>query len=85
MFARYPIGLAPDHTLFLWQDHQVVRDRYLSLDCPVFEGLFDFCRLYTGASIGEPEALGYSAVDARTWGGKYVFPQMFRLCFKFFS
>lgn len=28
-----------------------------STDCPVFDGLYDFCRLYTGASLGAPRLL----------------------------
>lgn len=26
----------------------------IEMDCPIFYGLFDFCRLYAGASIGAP-------------------------------
>ena len=39
---------APDRLLRFGVEH----------DCPVFHGLFDFCRLYAGASIGAADAAG---------------------------
>ena len=39
-------------------------------DCPVFGGLFDFCRLYAGASIQAAARLNSGAADvAINWGG----------------
>jgi histone deacetylase 1/2 len=45
-------------------------DRYLSEDCPVFDGLFPFCQLYAGASIEGAKKLNHGLVDiAINWGG----------------
>lgn len=34
------------------EDYQLEMQRFqLGEDCPVFEGLFDFCQLYTGGSL----------------------------------
>jgi acetoin utilization deacetylase AcuC-like enzyme len=39
-------------------------------DCPVFDGLFDFCRLYSGASIEGARAIGSGHSDiAINWSG----------------
>ena len=39
-------------------------------DCPVFEGLFDFCRLYAGASIEGAVKLNHGLCDiAINWAG----------------
>ncbi|KAK9815875.1 hypothetical protein WJX72_011119 [[Myrmecia] bisecta] len=39
-------------------------------DCPVFEGLFDFCRLYAGASIEAAVKLNHGLCDiAINWSG----------------
>ena len=45
-------------------------ERYLSEDCPVFEGVFPFCQLYAGASIEGAKKLNHGLVDiAINWGG----------------
>lgn len=45
----------------LTQDNIQQLQRFnLQEDCPIFHGVFDFCRKYTGASIGE-EALPFIA------------------------
>jgi len=42
----------------------------LQEDCPIFEGVFDFCRKYTGASIDGCVKLNHGAVDiAINWAG----------------
>jgi len=39
-------------------------------DCPVFDGLYDFCRLYTGASITGATRLNHGLSDvAINWAG----------------
>ena len=39
-------------------------------DCPVFDGLFDFCRLYTGASLDGAVKLNHGLCDiAINWSG----------------
>lgn len=39
-------------------------------DCPVFEGLFDFCSMYTGASLEGAMKLNNNACDiAINWSG----------------
>lgn len=39
-------------------------------DCPVFDGLFDFCRLYAGASIEAAVKLNHGLCDvAINWSG----------------
>lgn len=42
----------------------------LDLDCPIFPGMFDFCRLYTGASIEGAMKLNAQQYDvAINWAG----------------
>ena len=39
-------------------------------DCPVFDGLFDFCQLYAGASIEAAHKLNHGLCDiAINWAG----------------
>lgn len=40
-------------------------------DCPVFEGMYDFCRLYTGASVEAARKLmsGYTDIAINYSGG----------------
>eukprot|EP00939_MAST-03C_sp_MAST-3C-sp1_P003317 g3317.t1 len=39
-------------------------------DCPVFDGLFDFCKLYTGASLGAAVKLNHGLADiCVNWAG----------------
>ena len=39
-------------------------------DCPIFEGLFDFCRLYAGASIEAAVKINHGLCDiAINWSG----------------
>lgn len=39
-------------------------------DCPVFEGLFDFCSMYTGASLEGAMKLNNNVCDiAINWSG----------------
>eukprot|EP00940_MAST-03C_sp_MAST-3C-sp2_P001501 g1501.t1 len=39
-------------------------------DCPVFDGLFDFCQLYTGASLGAAVKLNHGLADiCINWAG----------------
>ena len=39
-------------------------------DCPVFDGLWDYCRSYAGGSIGAAVALNYGSADiAVNWAG----------------
>ncbi|GBF99104.1 histone deacetylase [Raphidocelis subcapitata] len=49
---------------------QEMRDHNFNEDCPVFGGLFDFCRLYAGASIQGAARLNNGLADiAINWGG----------------
>jgi histone deacetylase 1/2 len=42
----------------------------LGEDCPIFEGLFDFCQLYTGGSIDGAVRLNHGLADiAINWSG----------------
>ena len=42
----------------------------LGEDCPIFDGLFDFCRLYTGGSIDGAVRLNHGLSDiAINWSG----------------
>lgn len=39
-------------------------------DCPVFDGLFDFCRAYSGASVDAAVRLNHGMTDiAINWAG----------------
>ena len=39
-------------------------------DCPVFDGMFDFCQLYTGASLGAAVKLNHGLADiCINWAG----------------
>ena len=53
--------------------HQYSRElqRYnVDVDCPVFDGLFRFCQLYTGGSVGGAHKLNRGAADiAINWSG----------------
>ena len=49
---------------------QEMRAHNFNEDCPVFPGLFDFCRLYAGASIQGAARLNAGLTDiAVNWGG----------------
>jgi histone deacetylase 1/2 len=42
----------------------------LGEDCPIFEGLFDFCQLYTGGSVDGAVRLNHGLADiAINWAG----------------
>eukprot|EP00041_Stephanoeca_diplocostata_P034974 m.1215519 g.1215519 ORF g.1215519 m.1215519 type:complete len:489 (-) comp24611_c0_seq6:1224-2690(-) len=44
--------------------------RFLSGDCPVFDGIFDFCSIYTGASLQAAVKLNHKNCDiAINWSG----------------
>ena len=46
------------------------RDYGMGEDCPVFDGLFDFCKLYAGASIEGAVKLNHGLCDiAINWSG----------------
>jgi histone deacetylase 1/2 len=53
------------------QDHTEQMQRYnLGEDCPIFDGLFDFCKLYTGGSIDGAVRLNHGLSDiAINWSG----------------
>ena len=53
------------------QEHLAEMQRYnLGEDCPIFEGLFDFCQLYTGGSIDGAVRLNQGLCDvAINWSG----------------
>ena len=46
-------------------------DRYnLSADCPVFDGLYDYCRVYSGGSLDGAAKLNHKLADvAINWSG----------------
>jgi histone deacetylase 1/2 len=49
---------------------QEMREHNFNEDCPVFGGLFDFCRLYAGASVQAARRLNDGLADiAINWGG----------------
>lgn len=49
---------------------QQLRHFNMTEDCPVFEGLWDFCRLYAGASIQAATRLNHGLSDiAINWSG----------------
>lgn len=82
--AGHPAQGPPPHQPSLWQasDWNSYLKYGLEYDCPIFHGLFDFCRLYAGASIGAQQAhLGPGAGTAwarelRWAGGWGVCPSM---------
>ena len=53
------------------QEHLAALQRYnLGEDCPIFEGLFDFCQLYTGGSLDGAARLNQGLCDiAINWSG----------------
>ena len=78
----YPVELtqyhAEDYGEFLSRitpdtasEHMQSMQRFnLGEDCPIFEGLFDFCKLYTGGSIDGAVRLNHGMSDiAINWSG----------------
>mgnify|MGYP006983455845 CR=1 FL=1 len=55
-FNNCQAGLPPPVALFM-QDWNSYLKYGLEYDCPIWHGLFDFCRLYAGASLGESRAV----------------------------
>ena len=55
----------------LQQEHlEDMRNFNLGEDCPIFEGLFDFCQLYTGGSLDGAVRLNHDLADiAINWSG----------------
>lgn len=53
------------------QNFQMELQRYnVDVDCPVFDGLYKFCQLYTGGSVGGARLLNNKSVDiALNWSG----------------
>ena len=52
-------------------EHAAQMQRYnLGEDCPIFDGLFDFCKLYTGGSVDGAVRLNHGLSDvAINWSG----------------
>eukprot|EP00191_Tetraselmis_sp_GSL018_P004661 CAMPEP_0177599656 /NCGR_PEP_ID=MMETSP0419_2-20121207/13120_1 /TAXON_ID=582737 /ORGANISM="Tetraselmis sp., Strain GSL018" /LENGTH=422 /DNA_ID=CAMNT_0019092425 /DNA_START=487 /DNA_END=1756 /DNA_ORIENTATION=+ len=80
--AVYPVELAQFHAEdyvdflsrvtpdMMSENMQLLQRFNLQEDCPVFEGVFDFCRKYTGASIDGCVKLNHGLVDtAINWAG----------------
>ena len=78
----YPVEMtqyhAEDYVEFLSRitpdtasEHMQSMQRFnLSEDCPIFDGLFDFCKLYTGGSIDGAVRLNHGMSDiAINWSG----------------
>jgi acetoin utilization deacetylase AcuC-like enzyme len=59
--------VTPD-TVHLWQDR--LRRFNVGDDCPVFEGLGDYCRIYSAGSIDGAIKLNHKLCDiAINWSG----------------
>ena len=52
-------------------DYQTEQQRYnLDVDCPVFDGMFKFCQMYTGGSVGGAYKLNRQTADiCINWSG----------------
>jgi len=62
--------VAPDHAEDLGQQLLQFGMGRMGTDCPVFEGLFDFCQRYAGASIEGAVKLNHGLADiAINWAG----------------
>jgi len=67
-YVRFLSKVNPE-TVQLWSPHDLRRFN-VGDDCPVFEGLYDFCSLYTGASIEGAVKLNHGVCDiAINWSG----------------
>lgn len=61
------VRVTPD-TAHQWQNQ--LRRFNIGDDCPVFEGVGDFCKMYTGASIEGAVKLNHGLCDiAINWSG----------------
>ena len=58
-------------TLDNHMDYQTEQQRYnLDVDCPVFDGMFKFCQMYTGGSVGGAYKLNRQTADiCINWSG----------------
>ncbi|GBG80875.1 hypothetical protein CBR_g31431 [Chara braunii] len=78
----YPVEMAQFHSAdyvdFLHRITPETQDHYakeiarynLGEDCPVFDGLFEFCRVYTGGTIDAAHRLNHGMCDiAINWSG----------------
>lgn len=63
-------SVTPDRLRDKTAANNYARTRFLSDDCPVFDGVFDFCSIYTGASMQAAVKLNHKECDiAINWSG----------------
>lgn len=66
-YINFISSVSPDN-IQAFQNH--LQSFNIDVDCPVFDGLFKFCQLYTGGSIAGAYKLNRSACDiAVNWAG----------------
>jgi len=69
-YIRFLERVAPDHAEDLGQQLLQFGMGGMGTDCPAFEGLFDFCQRYAGASIEGAVKLNHGLADiAINWAG----------------
>jgi len=67
-YIKFLERVTPDTAQMI--EDRVMRRFNLGEDCPIFEGVFDFCSLYTGASLEGALKLNHGVADiAVNWSG----------------